>query len=137
MHIHMNLVGGIAGDMFIAAVLDLFPDLEQPMLQTLSDVEILHRVAAQSVEYNDSVLRGKKFTVQGTDSNHHHARFVDIHKLLRESKLNTAVRQISCELLKEIAVAERHRSRRSHSSRSSYMKQGHPILWWTLFVRPF
>ena len=33
MHIHLDLIGGIAGDMFVAAMLDTFPDLEKPLLK--------------------------------------------------------------------------------------------------------
>ena len=32
MHLHLDAIGGVAGDMFIAAVLDAFPDLREPML---------------------------------------------------------------------------------------------------------
>jgi len=36
MHIHINPVGGIAGDMFISAVLDLRPDLRDSCIDALA-----------------------------------------------------------------------------------------------------
>ncbi len=39
MHIHLDLVGGIAGDMFTASMLDALPDLELPLLAALDAVK--------------------------------------------------------------------------------------------------
>ena len=36
MHLHLDLTGGIAGDMFTAAMLDAFPELEQPLRESLA-----------------------------------------------------------------------------------------------------
>ena len=36
MHLHLDLTGGIAGDMFTAAMLSAFPELEQPLRQSLN-----------------------------------------------------------------------------------------------------
>src|SRR5690349_4761573 len=36
--IHLDLVGGIAGDMFVAAMVDALPALEAPVLESLSAV---------------------------------------------------------------------------------------------------
>ena len=40
MHIHLDLTGGIAGDMFSAALLDARPDLEKPLLDMLKKLQL-------------------------------------------------------------------------------------------------
>lgn len=42
--IHMDLVGGIAGDMFAAAMLDAFPELEEPLRRDLAAAGVLRYV---------------------------------------------------------------------------------------------
>ena len=35
MHLHLDAVGGVAGDMFIASVLDAFPDLRDGLIAAI------------------------------------------------------------------------------------------------------
>ena len=37
-HIHLDIVGGIAGDMFISALLDTFDNLQPEVLKSVADV---------------------------------------------------------------------------------------------------
>ena len=50
--------------MFVAAVLDLFPHLEDPMMEVLHKVDSLADVNVRLVTHHDSVLTGRKFEVE-------------------------------------------------------------------------
>ena len=106
MHIHLNPIGGISGDMFIAAVLDLYPELEKPMTQARENVDSIENVRVRLVENQDSVLRGKQFKVKNSASKHHSTRYTQLHKILTESNLEPVHRDISCRILEELAIAE-------------------------------
>lgn len=69
MHIHLDAVGGIAGDMFAAALLDTWPELTELVIATIRQAGLGEEVALQHLQYNDGVLSGSKFcvTLQVTD----------------------------------------------------------------------
>ena len=105
-HIHIDPVGGVAGDMFVAAMLDLFPHLEDGMLENLRCVKPLLAVDAKSCRYNDDVLTGKKFIVEGPNLGHQHSHFVELVSSIKESSMNTRVKDRACEILKLLSQAE-------------------------------
>jgi uncharacterized protein (TIGR00299 family) protein len=75
---HLDPVGGIAGDMFVAAILDVRPDLEAGLRKTLSRCPLIEDVSVTVVEHNDGVLTGRRFLVDRTDDQqptaaHHHS----------------------------------------------------------------
>ncbi len=106
MHIHLNPVGGIAGDMFVAAVLDLFPHLEDPMMEVLHKVDSLTDVNVRLVTHHDSVLTGRKFEVEEKKMDHPHSRYVDLRAQISGSELSVGVRELACCILEHLAVAE-------------------------------
>lgn len=74
---HLDPLGGIAGDMFIAAVLHARPDLETGLRNTLSRCPLIEDVSVAIVEHNDGVLSGRRFLVDRTVERqkiavHHH-----------------------------------------------------------------
>ena len=69
MRIHLDLLGGLAGDMFIAALLDAFPDHEAGLLAAIDAVRPSGGGACRSVAHRDAVLQGRRFEV---DESHHH-----------------------------------------------------------------
>lgn len=76
--IQLDPLGGIAGDMFVAAMIDLRPDLAPGLLQTLAQTPLLEGVRVAIVEADDGVLAGRRFLVQrdhdphrGHDAAHH------------------------------------------------------------------
>ena len=71
MHIHLDLIGGIAGDMFVAAMLDTFPDLEKPLLKVINRLKPNQNVAIHAKHGSDMGLNGKRFMVQ---LNHIHSQ---------------------------------------------------------------
>ncbi len=106
MHIHLNPVGGISGDMFIAAVLDLYPELEKPMMQTRASVNCIENVQVNVVENQDSVLRGKQFKVRYSAKDYHSTSYIQFSKILADAGLEPAHRDISFQILEELAAAE-------------------------------
>jgi|KBSMisStaDraftv2_1062788.scaffolds.fasta_scaffold15204_3 uncharacterized protein (TIGR00299 family) protein len=69
MHLHLDAVGGVAGDMFIAAVLDAFPELREPMLAQIRAAGLPPEVECRPVEHRDHALTGLRFSV---DDPHEH-----------------------------------------------------------------
>ncbi len=61
---HLDAVGGIAGDMFAAALLDFRPDLEPGLIAALSLCPLIEGVEFELAGYNDGVLTGRRFSVR-------------------------------------------------------------------------
>lgn len=68
MHIHLDAIGGIAGDMFIAAVLDAFPELRDDMLKAIRAAGMPNDVGVEVRDHADHALTGLRFIV---DEPHH------------------------------------------------------------------
>jgi len=82
MHIHLDALGGVAGDMFAAALLDAFPEYQDGVCASIRAVDA--RIACALHPHNDGILRGARFSVSGPeiepehrpghrhDHHHHH-----------------------------------------------------------------
>jgi uncharacterized protein (TIGR00299 family) protein len=125
--IHLDPIGGIAGDMFVAALADAFPAL---IVDLLAEVKKLPAPAGAEigfVEHRDGVLGGRRFQVAEPASpaaahyDHHHdgghtcergahahahTDYADIRRLLHEAPLRAPVRQHALRLFALLAEAE-------------------------------
>jgi uncharacterized protein (TIGR00299 family) protein len=80
LELHLDPIGGIAGDMFVAALLDFRPDLEEGLARALSLCPLLDKVEFASNSHNDGVLTGRRFVVsrngrraeEHVEAEHHH-----------------------------------------------------------------
>ena len=61
MQIHLDALGGMAGDMFAAALLDAFPEQEAGVLASIRAA--LPDVACECIPHNDGILSGRRFVV--------------------------------------------------------------------------
>ncbi len=69
MHIHLDAVGGAAGDMFAAAMVDARPDLEALVQQTVAALHLL-AVEARVLPHDDGRLVGSRFRVSCPEPPH-------------------------------------------------------------------
>lgn len=109
MHIHLDPVGGIAGDMFIAAMLHAFPELQVPMVAAIRDAGLPSAIAADVQPFQDFALTGLRFNVTEPElstTGHDHRRFADIREMLLASNLNTQVRDRAIAIFTLLAEVE-------------------------------
>ena len=114
MHIHLDAVGGVAGDMFIAAMLDAFPDLRDGMLAAIRAAGLPADVHVGFAEHQDHALTGLRFRVIEpreaellVAAHHHpHTPFADIRAHLQSCALTPAVRAHAIGIFSLLAEAE-------------------------------
>jgi uncharacterized protein (TIGR00299 family) protein len=114
MHIHLDAVGGVAGDMFIAAMLDAFPDLRDGMLAAIRAAGLPAEVHVGFAEHQDHALTGLRFRVIEpraaellVAAHHHpHTPFADIRAHLQACALTPSVRAHAIGIFTVLAEAE-------------------------------
>ena len=114
MHIHLDAVGGMAGDMFIAAVLDAFPDLRDGMLSAIAAAGLPEQIHVGIAEHRDHALTGLRFRViepreagaLATAAHHPHTRFAEIRAQLQASALASPVKKHAIGIFTELAKVE-------------------------------
>ncbi len=105
-HIHIDPVGGIAGDMFVAAMLDLFPESLEDMLENLRCVPALKDIDARVESHSDSILVGRRFNISGPELDHHHAHYRELLSDITGSSMKDEVKNTASQILKNLARAE-------------------------------
>ncbi|KQP42952.1 hypothetical protein ASF49_03865 [Methylobacterium sp. Leaf104] len=78
MQIHLDALGGIAGDMFAAALLDAFPDREAGVLDSIRAT--LPEVSCELVRHNDGILAGRRFRVARRGTEGGRAEAAPVHR---------------------------------------------------------
>jgi len=106
MRLHFDPVGGIAGDMLCAALLDAFPAHLDGLRATVASLGPPHGWSVE-VEAVSSPLRGSRFRVllpQRPD--HHHRHWRDIRALLESRLTDGGVRSRALAVFERLAQAE-------------------------------
>ena len=133
MHIHIDPLGGMAGDMFVAALLHAFPEHGPGVLASVQAASRRAPVACRTLRHNDGVLDGLRFEVDapvagGTSNRAHshanadlahrhsqahshaamdvHRPWADIRRDLRDADLDDAVRDGALAIFTRLAEAE-------------------------------
>ena len=133
MHVHLDPVGGVAGDMFAAALLDAFPERADAFAAGLAASRLHEIVTVRSEPFTDGVLRGRRFHTapaggvgkgrdpdrepahdphhgadqhHGHEHEHPHRRFTDIREWLGKSGLAGPVAARAAAIFTVLAEAE-------------------------------
>ena len=117
--IHLDLVGGIAGDMFVAALANTFPEIARTMIEEIEKFPQSSKGTVQFVKHHDGILEGLRFDanehahshhhdVHGHthDHDHHHVKYAHICTLLKNSNLKAEVISHALNLFSLLAKAE-------------------------------
>jgi pyridinium-3,5-bisthiocarboxylic acid mononucleotide nickel chelatase len=119
MHIHLDAIGGVAGDMFVAAVLDAFPDLSDGMLSAITAAGLPSGIVCRVVEHRDEVLTGLRFLVEEPayrereagsrylgPVEHRHIPFREIRARLQSANLSAGAKQRAVAIFTALAEVE-------------------------------
>src|SRR5512143_1821502 len=108
MHIHLDPVGGVAGDMFVAALLDAWPELAEALPGVLAAAGLPASVSIECLPWSDRGLQGKRYQVIDTAGEHAHAHtpFRTIRERLWNSALSAGVKARAVDIFTLLAQAE-------------------------------
>ena len=117
MEIHLDLIGGMAGDMFIAALLDAWPQHEARVHEAIDVTRGTLPVSCALVPHQDSVLSGRRFKVWlpatpqcdvplPMRSGHEHVAWSAIRTRLIQAPLPERVRRHAIGIFELLADAE-------------------------------
>lgn len=109
-HIHLDPVGGVAGDMFIAAVLAAFPGLQDGMVEAIRAAGLPAAICIHLDPHRDHALTGLRFAIKEADGQASHQQrhrpFSDIRRQLQHSGLAAEVMEHAIAMLALLAQAE-------------------------------
>lgn len=111
LHIHLDPVGGAAGDMFIAAMLHLRPDLEGRVMADVAAVLPDGVGQARLSEHMASGITARRFNLElatgGSAARHGvETTYSAMRKLLEAADLSEGTASAACAILHRIAEAE-------------------------------
>lgn len=105
MHVHLDAVGGAAGDMFAAAMVDACPDYAEAVEAAVQALGLGDRVSVAFAPHGDGVLRGRRFRV--TCPEPPHATPADVvREWIARASLARAVRMRALDILALLTQAE-------------------------------
>jgi pyridinium-3,5-bisthiocarboxylic acid mononucleotide nickel chelatase len=122
MQIHLDPVGGIAGDMFVGAILNAYPELESGLREAVDRLDLSVKPNCRIESFTDGHLAGSRFIVETEDqrsahqpkpphesqkvTNHRHTRWSDIRELIQRANLATIVKRHAIGIFQLLAEAE-------------------------------
>ena len=92
--------------MFVSAMLDLYPQHREGMLENLHCISALHEIEVEITPHEDSVLTGKRFSVSGPELAHHHAHYPSLLNEITDSSMTQQTKDTASRILLYLAEAE-------------------------------
>ena len=121
MDIHLDLLGGLAGDMFVAALLDAHPHHFESVERAVRQFSAAsNELSCALLEHRDGTFQGRRFAVRlpvetvssamlvERDRQHSHATWQSIAGRIRHSQLTSGAKQHALAIFQLLADAESH-----------------------------
>jgi uncharacterized protein (TIGR00299 family) protein len=107
MHLHLNPLGGLAGDMFCAALLHAFPDQLDRVREQLASLDSPLGLQVE-LQAQAGLIAGKRFRVSAQlPADHpHHSCYADIRQMLDRAPLRPGTTQWAQQIFRLLAAAE-------------------------------
>ncbi|MEM7025483.1 MAG: LarC family nickel insertion protein, partial [Pseudomonadota bacterium] len=107
-HYHLDPLGGLAGDMFLGAVLDARPDLAEGTFAAMRVAGLPDNWHAQHVEHDDHVLTGSRVVIDPPEGGETSpsGMYMEIRQQIAEASLAPPVRDGALAILGHLAEAE-------------------------------
>jgi uncharacterized protein (TIGR00299 family) protein len=107
-HLHLDPLGGLAGDMFLAALLDAHPEHAEDTFAAMRAAGLPERWQTRLLGHDDGILSGRRVVIEGPvdDPGEPPAHFAEIRAGLRTAPLEAAVRERAIAIFTELAAAE-------------------------------
>ncbi len=106
--IHLDAVGGVAGDMFVAAMLDAHPGEAEGALAAIRAAGLPQSVDLRVLAHHDHTLMGTRFEVAlpAEDGGEDHTPFRELRARLRDGKIPAGTCGRAQDIFARLAVAE-------------------------------
>jgi pyridinium-3,5-bisthiocarboxylic acid mononucleotide nickel chelatase len=107
-HIHLDPLGGLAGDMFLGAVLDAWPDLAEGAFAAMRAAGLPADWHVRHLEHRDGVLSGSRVAIEPPAAGEHapSGMYVEIRERIANAPLEPGVRARALAILGLLAEAE-------------------------------
>ncbi len=104
--IHLDAVGGISGDMFASAFLDLNPELMVAIKDSVDEMGVGDELRVENKAFSDGVLKGQRFLVdEGASESSNHTPWKEIRERLIQSRIKQEIRESAIGIFKFLAEA--------------------------------
>jgi uncharacterized protein (TIGR00299 family) protein len=106
--IHLDAVGGVAGDMFVAALLDAHPGEAEGAIAAIRAAGLAQSVDLRVMPHHDHILTGTRFEVALPEetSGDDHTHYREIRARLNDSDLPAGTRDRAQDIFARLAAAE-------------------------------
>jgi uncharacterized protein (TIGR00299 family) protein len=107
-HLHLDPLGGLAGDMFLAALLDAHPEHAEETFAAMRAAGLPDSWQTRLVRHDDGVLSGRRVVIEGPSDGPEAApgHFREIRTNLSATPLRAAVRDRAIAIFAKLAAAE-------------------------------
>ena len=108
LHLHLDPIGGISGDMFVAAILNAWPDLAAGTVRAMRAAGLPEDFSVEHVAARDHGLSGSRVAITPPPSGEvgPTGRFPDLRARFAAASLPAAVRERAIRILTLLAEAE-------------------------------
>ena len=107
LHVHVDALGGVAGDMLLGAMLDAWPDQFDGVHTAIRQAGVPNGIVVRTERHHDHTLSGHRFVVEADGKISRPAgRFRDVRQRLQASELTVPVRERALAIFTLLAEAE-------------------------------